>query len=69
MNKPLVLIIDELHDSIITLMNSSNLPPSQLEPIIREIYNQVAEGRKREAEQARQQYEAELAKEAKGEQA
>lgn len=63
MNKPLVLIIDELHDNIIKLMNESQLPPSQLEPIVREIYNQTVTARQQERAEAKRQYEAELAKE------
>lgn len=63
MNKPLVLIIDELHDNIIKMMNESQLPPSQLEPIVREIYNQTVAARQQERAEAKRQYEAELAKE------
>lgn len=63
MNKPLVLVIDDLHDNIIKLMNESQLPPSQLEPIIREIYNQIVSARQQERAEAKKQYEAELAKE------
>lgn len=63
MNKPLVLVIDDLHDNIIKLMNESQLPPSQLEPIVREIYNQIVAARQQERAEAKKQFEAELAKE------
>lgn len=63
MDKPLVLILDDLYNDLINTINESNLPPSQLEPIIRKIYDEVVASRQQESAAAKRQYEAALAKE------
>ena len=63
MDKPLVLIFDDLYNDLINTINESSLPPSQLEPIIRKIYDEVVASRQQESAAAKRQYEAALAKE------
>lgn len=42
MEKPLNLIIEEGRENIVKAVNSSGLPAYLLEPIIKDIYNEIA---------------------------
>lgn len=60
MNKPADLIVEETKESIVKIVNESGLPPFLLEPILKEIYNQVNILKKQELEQSKKQYENSL---------
>lgn len=60
MNKPANLIVEETKESIVKIVNESGLPPFLLEPILKEIYNQVNILKQQELEQSKKQYENSL---------
>lgn len=60
MNKPADLIVEETKESIVKIVNESGLPPFLLEPILKEIYNQVNILKQQELEQSKKQYENSL---------
>ena len=60
MNKPADLIVEETKESIVKIVNESGLPPFLLEPILKEIYNQVSILKQQELEQSKKQYENSL---------
>lgn len=60
MNKPADLIVEETKESIVKIVNKSGLPPFLLEPILKEIYNQVNILKQQELEQSKKQYENSL---------
>lgn len=41
MEKPITIIIQETKDQLIGIINASNLPPVILEPVVRDIYNEI----------------------------
>lgn len=56
MEKPIEIKIEELKNKLIQEINSSKLPPFVVEPIIKEIYNQIEEIRKQELAKAQKEY-------------
>lgn len=60
MNKPADLIVEETKERIVKIVNESGLPPFLLEPILKEIYNQVNILKQQELEQSKKQYENSL---------
>ena len=53
MEKPLNLIIEEGKESIIKAVNSSGLPAYLLEPIIKDIYNEIVVLKNKELEESK----------------
>ena len=65
MNKPADLIVEETREKLTNTINESGLPPFLLEPILKDIYNQVFFLKKKELEKSKKEYEANLKKEKK----
>ena len=63
MDKPISMQVNEARDSIIKIINELNLHPIILEPIIKEIYEQVRIATVQMAEKEKAEYEANLEKE------
>ena len=61
MQKPLSVIINETKSNIIGAVNNSNLSPVILEPIVRDIYNEISNLARTQTENETRQYYAELA--------
>lgn len=59
MEKPLNLIIEEGRQSIITAVNSSGLPAYLLEPIIKDIYNEIANLKIKELQESKEKMKKE----------
>ncbi len=57
MNKPLNLLLEEEKEKIVQVINQTKLPAFLLEPIIKEIYMQISELKKRELEESVKKYE------------
>ncbi len=58
--KPTILIVEETRQAIIKLINDSNLPAFIIEPILREIYNEVHDAKVSEYKSQKQSYEEKL---------
>ncbi len=58
--KPTVLVAEEIRQSIIDLLNNSKLPAFILEPILKEIYTDLKVAKNKEYEYQKRQYEEEL---------
>lgn len=67
MNKPANLIVEETKENIVKLINESGLPPFLLEPILKDLYNQINILKQQELEQSKKQYEDSLKQEEKKE--
>ena len=65
MNKPANLIVEETKENIVKIINESGLPPFLLEPILKDLYNQVSILKQQELEKSRQEYENSLKQEEK----
>lgn len=65
MNKPANLIMEETKENIAKVVNESGLPPFLLEPILKDLYNQVSILKQQELEKSRQEYENSLKQEEK----
>lgn len=65
MNKPANLIVEETKENIVKIINESGLPPFLLEPILKDLYNQVSILKQQELEKSRQEYEDSLKQEEK----
>lgn len=65
MNKPANLIVEETKVNIAKVINESGLPPFLLEPILKDLYNQVNILKQQELEQSKKQYEDSLKQEEK----
>lgn len=65
MNKPANLIVEETKENIVKTINESGLPPFLLEPILKDLYNQVSILKQQELEKNRQEYENSLKQEEK----
>ena len=65
MNKPANLIVEETKENIVKIINESGLPPFLVEPIIKDLYNQVSILKQQELEKNRQEYENSLKQEEK----
>lgn len=63
MNKPANLIVEETKTSIVKIINESGLPPFLLEPILKDLYNQVNLLKQQELKQSQEQYERDLKQE------
>lgn len=63
MNKPANLIVEETKENIVKTINESGLPPFLVEPIIKDLYNQVSILKQQELEQSKKQYEDSLKQE------
>ena len=63
MNKPANLIMEETKENIVKIINESGLPPFLVEPIIKDLYNQVSILKQQELEQSKKQYEDSLKQE------
>ena len=60
MNKPANLIIEETKEKIVKVINESGLPPFLLEPILKNLYDQISILKQRELEKSKQEYENSL---------
>lgn len=65
MTKPANLIMEETKENIVKIINESGLPPFLVEPIIKDLYNQVSILKQQELEKNRQEYENSLKQEEK----
>lgn len=57
-NKPISIILDDLKNGIADLINNSQLPPSLVEPIMKDLYNEVSMVAKQQLEQDKKNWEA-----------
>lgn len=60
MNKPANLIMEETKENIVKIINESGLPPFLVEPIIKDLYNQVSILKQQELEKSKKEYENSL---------
>lgn len=60
MNKPADLIVEETKESIVKIVNESGLPPFLLEPVLKDLYNQISILKQQELEKSKQEYENSL---------
>lgn len=67
MNKPADLIVEETRENLSKVINESGLPPFLIEPIIRDIYNQISFLKQKELENSKKEYEESLKKPSKKE--
>lgn len=65
MTKPANLIIEETKENLVKVINESGLPPFLLEPVLKDLYNQVSILKQQELEKNRQEYENSLKQEEK----
>lgn len=65
MEKPLNLIIEEGRENIVKAVNSSGLPAYLLEPIIKDIYNEIANLKIKELQASKEKMEKEESKKGK----
>ena len=63
MNKPANLIVEETKEELVKVINESGLPPFLVEPILKDIYNQVTVLKQKELEESKKSYEESLKKE------
>ena len=63
MNKPANLIVEETKENIVKTINESGLPPFLVEPILKDLYNQINILKQQELEQSKKQYEDSLKQE------
>ena len=60
MTKPANLIIEETKENLVKVINESGLPPFLVEPILKDLYNQISILKQQELEQSKKQYEDSL---------
>ena len=60
MTKPANLIIEETKENLVKVINESGLPPFLLEPVLKDLYNQISILKQQELEKSRQEYENSL---------
>lgn len=65
MNKPADLIVEETKEELTKIINKSGLPPFLLEPLIKDIYNQISFLKQKELEKSKKDYEESLKEEKK----
>lgn len=65
MNKPANLLVEETKENIVKTINESGLPPFLVEPILKDLYNQINILKQQELEQSKKQYEDSLKQEEK----
>ena len=63
MTKPANLIIEETKENLVKVINESGLPPFLVEPILKDLYNQISILKQQELEQSKKQYEDSLKQE------
>lgn len=63
MTKPANLIIEETKENLVKVINESGLPPFLVEPIIKDLYNQVSILKQQELEKSKREWEESLKKE------
>ena len=56
MNKPTSLIVQECKQDLVNTLNNSGLPAFILEPIIKDIYQQIAQAMVQEYNRDKQEY-------------
>lgn len=62
MEKPITMRIDELKNTLIGVINSSELPPFLLEPIIKNLYEEVRVVALQQKQAEKEEYEKSLNK-------
>ena len=60
MNKPANLIIEETKENLVKVINESGLPPFLLEPVLKDLYNQISILKQQELEKSKQEYKDSL---------
>lgn len=60
MQKPTSMIVKETKEKIVNDLNESKLPMFVLEPIIKDIYEQIVQAKNQEYEMEKQAYEKSL---------
>lgn len=60
MTKPANLIIEETKENLVKVINESGLPPFLVEPILKDLYNQISILKQQELEKSKQEYENSL---------
>ena len=60
MTKPANLIIEETKENLVKVINESGLPPFLLEPVLKDLYNQISILKQQELERSKQEYENSL---------
>ena len=60
MDKPITIIIQETKYKLVEVLNTSNLPPVILEPIVKDIYNEITMLAKRQYEKDLYEYNNQL---------
>lgn len=63
MNKPANLILEETKDNIINTINESGLPAFLLEPILKDLHDQISILKQKELEKSKREWEESLKKE------
>lgn len=66
-NKPISLVMDELKGNIVNVINDSKLPICIVEPILKDIYEQISSLAKVQLEQDKKEYSEAQKEEAKEE--
>lgn len=56
-NKPISLVLEEAKQTIINAVNSTNLSPIFLEPILKDLYNEVHQQKTIQLEREKAEYE------------
>lgn len=62
MDKPADLIVEETKEKLAKVINESGLPPFLLEPLIKDLYNQISFLKQKELEKSKNNYEESLRK-------
>lgn len=65
MNKPANLIVEETKENIVKIINGSGLPPFLLEPILKDLCNQINVLKQQELKKSKKEYEDSLKQEEK----
>ena len=60
MTKPANLMIEETKENLVKVINESGLPPFLLEPVLKDLYNQISILKQQELERSKQEYENSL---------
>ena len=60
MTKQANLIIEETKENLVKVINESGLPPFLLEPVLKDLYNQISILKQQELEKSKQEYENSL---------
>lgn len=63
MNKPLNLRVEEAKEEIVQTINSTGLPPFLVEPIVKDIYNEIVILKQNELQRSRLEYDKGLKEE------